>query len=127
MTLVLGAPGCGKTTLFKVFYSYIHSPTTNIFLISFEVLANHGAKKKKTQTGQVLFNGQLPSRKTHHQAVAYVTQEDTHFRMFFLYDCVVKCIDVLLATLTVRETLQFSLNCQAPQDMPENAKEERVR
>jgi ABC-type dipeptide/oligopeptide/nickel transport system ATPase subunit len=63
MTLVLGAPGCGKTTLFKV-------------------LANHGAKKKKTQTGQVLFNGKPANRKTHHQSVAYVTQEDTHFGMF---------------------------------------------
>lgn len=90
MTLVLGAPGCGKTTLFKV-------------------LANHGAKKKKTQTGEVLFNGHPASKKTHHQSVAYVTQEDLHF-----------------PTLTVRETFQFSLDCRAPKDLPEQAKGERV-
>eukprot|EP00026_Physarum_polycephalum_P000651 Phypoly_transcript_00652.p1 GENE.Phypoly_transcript_00652~~Phypoly_transcript_00652.p1 ORF type:complete len:1280 (+),score=171.37 Phypoly_transcript_00652:231-4070(+) len=89
MTLILGAPGCGKTTLFKV-------------------LANQGANKKKTQTGQVLFNGR-PAGKTHHQSVAYITQEDTHF-----------------TSLTVRETLKFSLDCQAPKHMPIKVRNRRV-
>lgn len=71
-----------------------------------------------------MFNGQPAHHKTHHSSVAYVTQEDTHFRMSS--SLLAMHSNYSAATLTVRETLQFSLECQAPTDMPEEAKNNRV-
>jgi hypothetical protein len=35
-------------------------------------------------SGEVLFNGKPANEKTHHREVAFVSQEDVHFRMFKL-------------------------------------------
>ena len=41
-------------------------------------------------SGEVLFNGKPANEKTHHREVAFVAQEDVHFRMFnssHIYAC----------------------------------------
>lgn len=50
-----------------------------------KVLANQA--KEGRMSGEVLFNGEPANEKTHHRDVAFVAQEDIHFRMFLLQDC----------------------------------------
>ncbi|ELR10948.1 ABC2 type transporter superfamily protein [Acanthamoeba castellanii str. Neff] len=88
MTLLLGAPGCGKSVLLKLLANQLHA----------------GRVK-----GSVTFNGLVPDRDTHHSSVAFVQQADVHF-----------------ATLTVRETLQFSADCQMPPGVSKKTRQERV-
>ncbi|GAM18188.1 hypothetical protein SAMD00019534_013630 [Acytostelium subglobosum LB1] len=61
MVLMLGSPGCGKTSVFKALADQ-----------------THGEKL----SGQLLFNGQLPHTDTHHHDVSYVVQEDQHMAPF---------------------------------------------
>ncbi|KYQ91324.1 ABC transporter G family protein [Tieghemostelium lacteum] len=61
MTLLLGAPGCGKTSLFKVLAHQLHNETIE---------------------GSVLFNGSQAHGPTHHRDVGYVVQEDHHMAPF---------------------------------------------
>ncbi|GAM26682.1 hypothetical protein SAMD00019534_098570 [Acytostelium subglobosum LB1] len=58
MTLILGSPGCGKTSLFKVL---------------------SGQTKESHLTGKLLFNGHPINRTNHHREIAYVDQDDIHF------------------------------------------------
>jgi len=61
MVLVLGSPGCGKTSVFKALSQQTHSETV---------------------TGNLLFNGKLANPDTHHRDVSYVVQEDHHMAPF---------------------------------------------
>ncbi|EFA85848.1 ABC transporter G family protein [Heterostelium album PN500] len=88
MTLILGSPGCGKSSLFKV-------------------LA--GQVKDAKLEGSLLFNGHPINHKNHHRDVAFVTQEDYHMPL-----------------LTVKETLAFALDCQAPSSLTKQQKKDKV-
>ncbi|EGC30069.1 ABC transporter AbcG5 [Dictyostelium purpureum] len=57
MTLILGTPGCGKSTIFQM-------------------LA--GQLKDKNFKGELLFNGHHINHKNHHRDISYVTQDDVH-------------------------------------------------
>ncbi|KAM9999027.1 hypothetical protein ACTFIZ_002596 [Dictyostelium cf. discoideum] len=57
MTLILGTPGCGKSTIFQM-------------------LA--GQLKDKHFKGELLFNGHQINHKNHHRDISYVTQDDIH-------------------------------------------------
>jgi ABC-type multidrug transport system ATPase subunit len=57
MTLILGAPGCGKSSLLKL-------------------LANR-LRAGKVE-GSLTFNGTVPKRKHYHRDVAFIQQEDVH-------------------------------------------------
>ncbi|EGC38233.1 hypothetical protein DICPUDRAFT_76201 [Dictyostelium purpureum] len=74
LTLLLGSPGCGKTSLFRVLSNQLHGENV---------------------TGTLLFNGDYINPVNHHKKISYVNQEDYH-----------------MASLTVRQTLQFSADCQ---------------
>eukprot|EP00026_Physarum_polycephalum_P000679 Phypoly_transcript_00680.p1 GENE.Phypoly_transcript_00680~~Phypoly_transcript_00680.p1 ORF type:complete len:1306 (+),score=176.26 Phypoly_transcript_00680:244-4161(+) len=89
MTLVLGAPGCGKSTLFNV-------------------LANQ--VKVGRLSGEVLFNGKPANERTHHREVAFVSQEDVHFPM-----------------LTIKETFEFSMKCQADKNSSAESRQTRIQ
>mmetsp|Transcript_21709 Transcript_21709/g.32220 ORF Transcript_21709/g.32220 Transcript_21709/m.32220 type:complete len:1460 (+) Transcript_21709:30-4409(+) len=58
MVLLLGMPGCGKSTLFKL-------------------LANQ-LPKYGTRSGAYFYNGHAPDSRKFHRLVSYVTQEDVH-------------------------------------------------
>eukprot|EP01097_Dermamoeba_algensis_P006793 TRINITY_DN4231_c0_g1_i5.p1 TRINITY_DN4231_c0_g1~~TRINITY_DN4231_c0_g1_i5.p1 ORF type:complete len:370 (-),score=93.71 TRINITY_DN4231_c0_g1_i5:48-1157(-) len=88
MTLMIGGPGSGKTSIFKA-------------------LA-HRLKGVKA-SGEILFNGHAPVRKTHHRDATFVTQSDIHAPL-----------------LTVRETLKFSADCQMPETASEELKDQAV-
>ncbi|ELR12117.1 ABC transporter, ATPbinding domain containing protein, partial [Acanthamoeba castellanii str. Neff] len=88
MTLLLGAPGCGKSSLLKL-------------------LANR-LRVGKVE-GNLTFNGKVPKRKHYHRDVAFIQQEDVH-----------------LPTLTVKETLRLSADCQMPRGVSSQAKADRV-
>ena len=88
MTLVLGAPGCGKSSLLKLLANRLRAGKVH---------------------GSLTFNGKVPKRKHYHRDVAFIQQEDVH-----------------LATLTVKETLRFSADCQMPAGVSAKVKAERV-
>eukprot|EP00026_Physarum_polycephalum_P000882 Phypoly_transcript_00883.p1 GENE.Phypoly_transcript_00883~~Phypoly_transcript_00883.p1 ORF type:complete len:1263 (+),score=177.54 Phypoly_transcript_00883:79-3867(+) len=71
------------------------------------VLANHAPHT--VQTGAVLFNNNVIQHHIHQRIVGYVTQEDLH-----------------IPTLTVRQTLDFSLACQYAVHLTDEWKEEAV-
>lgn len=73
-----------------------------------KVLADVVPKNCKVE-GEILFNGRPIDPATHHRDVSYITQEDNH-----------------LATLTVRETLWFSSECNLPENFARDAKEKRL-
>lgn len=70
MTLLLGNPGGGRSTLLKVFIKYI------LFVVLFycrqlQVLANC-SDPGTVVGGQVLFNNHQIDKKTHHRDVSYI-------------------------------------------------------
>jgi ABC-type multidrug transport system fused ATPase/permease subunit len=64
MTIMLGAPGCGKSTLIKL-------------------LANRLRGGKVT--GELTFNGKDPRKGNFHQDIAYVPQDDVHIGTYLTY------------------------------------------
>jgi hypothetical protein len=64
MTILLGAPGCGKSTLIKL-------------------LANRLRSGKVT--GELTFNGKDPRKGNFHQDIAYVPQDDVHIGTYLPY------------------------------------------
>ncbi|XP_031274838.1 pleiotropic drug resistance protein 3-like isoform X2 [Pistacia vera] len=75
ITLLLGPPGCGKTTLLKA-------------------LSGNLDKSLKA-TGEIAYNGYRLDEFVPQKTSAYISQEDLH-----------------IAEMTVRETLDFSAQCQ---------------
>ncbi|RUS17489.1 hypothetical protein BC937DRAFT_89917 [Endogone sp. FLAS-F59071] len=65
--------------------------------------------KRGTVTGSVLINNAIPARRQFKKLAGYVDQED-----------------VLMGTLTVRETLMYSALLRLPRDMPLKVKQRRV-
>ncbi|KAM9966535.1 hypothetical protein ACTFIR_006755 [Dictyostelium discoideum] len=61
MVLILGSPGCGKTSVMKALANQLHSETVS---------------------GSLLFNGKAANKSTHHRDVAYVVQGDHHMAPF---------------------------------------------
>ncbi|GAM17118.1 hypothetical protein SAMD00019534_002930 [Acytostelium subglobosum LB1] len=61
MVLMLGSPGCGKTSVFKALAHQTHD---------------------ERLSGTLLFNGQPAHDDTHHHDVSYVVQEDNHMAPF---------------------------------------------
>jgi ABC-type multidrug transport system ATPase subunit len=65
---------------------------------------------KYRRDGKMLFNGQEPSKDVIRSTVSFVTQDD----------------DALLASLTVRETLQFAAGLRLPKWMSKKEKNKRA-
>ncbi|EGC32249.1 ABC transporter G family protein [Dictyostelium purpureum] len=61
MVLILGSPGCGKTSVFKALSQQTHDERIS---------------------GSLLFNGKLAHEDTHHRDVSYVVQDDHHMAPF---------------------------------------------
>jgi hypothetical protein len=75
-------------------------------------------------SGQVLFNGELPNEKTHHRDVAFVSQEDVHFRM--LANSAICGAHAFLAMLTIKETFEFSMQCHVDKNATQESRQTRV-
>eukprot|EP01132_Coremiostelium_polycephalum_P006122 gene6122-7628_t len=88
MTLLMGAPGSGKSVLIKT-------------------LANRWGNGKIE--GSLLFNNHPLDSSTHQKDTIYVNQEDRH-----------------IALLTVRETMDFSAQCNMGENVSDQVKNERV-
>ncbi|EFA84973.1 ABC transporter G family protein [Heterostelium album PN500] len=61
MVLMLGSPGCGKTSVFKALAAQTH---------------------QERLSGSLLFNGKQANDDTHHYDVSYVVQDDQHMAPF---------------------------------------------
>ncbi|EGG18886.1 ABC transporter G family protein [Cavenderia fasciculata] len=61
MVLILGSPGCGKTSIMKALACQTHD---------------------ERLSGKLLFNGKEPNPDTHHRDCIYVVQEDHHMAPF---------------------------------------------
>eukprot|EP01132_Coremiostelium_polycephalum_P005617 gene5617-6990_t len=88
MTLLMGAPGSGKSVLIKT-------------------LADRWGNGKIE--GSLLFNNHPLDSSTHQKDTIYVNQEDRH-----------------IALLTVRETMDFSAQCNMGENVSDQVKNERV-
>ncbi|KAF2073524.1 hypothetical protein CYY_005173 [Polysphondylium violaceum] len=82
MVLVLGSPGCGKTSVFKSLAQQTHSETI---------------------TGNLLFNGKLANLDTHHRDVAYVVQDDHHMAPFTVRETFKFSADLQMSEGTTEE------------------------
>lgn len=82
----------------KVFFIFCKINDIDYSIVNFsqKVLANQF--KGGRIGGEVLFNGEPPNEKTHHRDVAFVAQEDVHFRKFLKKIISLFCRFIYLAT-----------------------------
>lgn len=94
LNIIMGPSGSGKTSLLNAMALRLHN--------------NAGTRYKKS--GELRFNGSIPSDSVIRSVCSYVCQDD----------------DALLPSLTVRETLRFSAGLRLPSFMTTDQKNQRA-
>ena len=94
LNVIMGPSGSGKTSLLNSMAQRLHSSVGTEYISS----------------GQMLYNGSVPSKDVIHSLTSYVCQDD----------------DALLSSLTVRETLRFAAGLRLPKWMSKEDKHRRA-
>uniref|UniRef100_R7W6R7 Pleiotropic drug resistance protein 3 n=1 Tax=Aegilops tauschii TaxID=37682 RepID=R7W6R7_AEGTA len=114
LTLLLGPPGCGKSTLLRALAGKLDkSLKTKYFqrkLFSDQLLINTPSVPKYKVTGDISYNGYELHEFVPEKTAVYINQHDLH-----------------IAEMTVRETLDFSAQCQGVGRRPKILKEVNTR
>ncbi|KAI9752269.1 MAG: hypothetical protein M4579_005693 [Chaenotheca gracillima] len=94
LNVIMGPSGSGKTSLLNAMARRLHNSTST----------------KYRSSGNLLYNGAIPSASVVRSVTCYVCQDD----------------DALLPSLTVRETLRFAAGLRLPPHMSRREKNERA-
>lgn len=99
LTLLLGPPGCGKTTLLKALSGNLDKDLKVSDFASFGcfccICMNHVSFLIPQRSGEISYNGHGLNEFVPQKTSAYISQHDLH-----------------IAEMTVRETIDFSARCQ---------------